>query len=128
MLTLASLFQITNRAVLLHNVDNIICLELYNGMSYTIMLKDESIYLLSLVSKFTYDNKVDNLPLGYIKFRHANNGSYSYIGKELPMLLSTDIKETETLLHNEFLALSALKVSYALGKVIEYKIPEPSLT
>lgn len=92
------------------------------------MVKEDTVYLLSIISECTYNKMVDNLPDGYICVSNVEANSFYFIGKELPSMINNSVEETYILMKKEWDKLIELKTTFAIGKMQHNPKSEPSLT
>ena len=84
-------------------------------MAYTILVQEDNLYLISIVSEMNYNKMLGKLPDGYILFDGTKYNSFRYIGKALPPMLINDTETTLELLNSEWVDLLGLKTKYSIS-------------
>lgn len=106
--------RIAKRVVWLHNSDEVIRILLPNENAYTILARDGTLYILTIISEANYRKMVNNLPEGYITISKDDYQTFYYIGKELPPIVIVDRKYIYKLLDTEWSALQETSTVFSL--------------
>ncbi len=107
---------------MLHNTDNILRFEFEDGNTYAILVQNDELYMVSIISEANYNKMVNNLPPGYITVHKNDYNSFFYIGKALPQILINDKPCIYELLQSTWADLGELKVKFSINPVRQHTL------